>query len=133
MKSSSNTISAEGKFNNAIAILDYSKIENRFFKDPVFLEEILNTFSNTAKSCLQDIRAARANKNAVLLANSAHKLLGSAMNFSNGYIVNYLQQLETDARENGFTEVPEEDVNKLSKSILDMNQQLHELCETWKQ
>ena len=116
---------------NTVAFLDIPKLEARFFKDSKFLGEILDNFAVTAKNCLDEIELAVKNNNPILLANSSHKLLGSAMNFSNSYAVRYLQEIELEARENGRIIVDSDDVKKLRVSIDTMREQLTAICHSW--
>lgn len=116
---------------NTVAFLDVPKLEARFFKDSKFLGEILDSFSVTAKNCLDEIELAVKNNNPILLANSSHKLLGSAMNFSNSFAVRYLQEIELEAREQGRVIIDSEGVKKLRLSIDTMQKQLTTICNSW--
>ena len=112
-------------------LIDIKSLENRFFKDPDFLKEMLSNYVITSNNCLEEMKLAARNQNPSILANSCHKLLGSTLNFSNGYIARYLEDIEFNAREEKKIIVSVEELNKLEETIKMLQDQISELANSW--
>ncbi|NUM59625.1 MAG: hypothetical protein HUU56_13380 [Bdellovibrionaceae bacterium] len=121
------------KINNitTIGLIDIKNLENRFFKDPDFLKEMLSNYVITSNNCLEEMKLAARNQNPSILANSCHKLLGSTLNFSSGYIARYLEDIEFNAREEKKIIVSVEELNKLEETIKMLQDQISELANSW--
>lgn len=115
-----------------IGFLDIKKLEARFFKDADFLNEMLSNYIVTSKNCLEEMELAERNHNPVILANSCHKLLGSTLNFSNGYITHFLEDIEINAREHSKIIVTASDINHLKSLIESLQEQLSSIANSWR-
>lgn len=116
----------------SIGLLDTQKLESRFFRDADFLNEMLSNYIITSKNCIEEIEIAEKNKNPMMLANSTHKLLGSTLNFSSGYITRLLEDIELQAREHGKIIINDEDIIKLKEMIENLQQEIGKLATSWK-
>lgn len=115
-----------------IGFLDIKKLEARFFKDPDFLSEMLSNYIMTAKNCLEEMELAEKNQNVGIFANSAHKLLGSTLNFSTGYITHFLEDIETQARDHSKIIVTAQEIQHLKGLIESLQQQISEVANNWR-
>lgn len=115
-----------------IGFLDVKKLETRFFKDPDFLSEMLSNYIMTAKNCLEEMELAEKNQNVGILANSAHKLLGSTLNFSSGYITHFLEDIEIQARDQSKIIITAQDIQHLKSLIESLQIQISEVANDWR-
>lgn len=115
-----------------IGFLDVKKLETRFFKDPDFLSEMLSNYIMTAKNCLEEMELAEKNQNVGILANSAHKLLGSTLNFSSGYITHFLEDIEIQARDQSKIIITDQDIQHLKSLIESLQIQISEVANDWR-
>lgn len=115
-----------------IGFLDVKKLETRFFKDPDFLSEMLSNYIITAKNCLEEMELAEKNQNVGILANSAHKLLGSTLNFSSGYITHFLEDVEIQARDQSKIIISYQDIQHLKTLIESLQNQISEVANNWR-
>lgn len=115
-----------------IGFLDVKKLETRFFKDPDFLSEMLSNYIITAKNCLEEMELAEKNQNVGILANSAHKLLGSTLNFSSGYITHFLEDIEIQARDQSKIIITFQDIQHLKTLIESLQNQISEVANNWR-
>lgn len=120
-------------FSNVVGFLDTQVLEERFFKDPVFLMEILERYQKTCHDCLADLRSAAEKQLALEFANAAHKLKGSTLNFSKFYIANWLEEMERNARNENRIPVSQDDLDHLESLLAEMITQLENLGQRWKQ
>lgn len=115
-----------------IGFLDIKKLEARFFKDADFLSEMLSNYIITSKNCLEEMELAERNQNPVILANSCHKLLGSTLNFSSGYITHFLEDIELNARDHSKIIVTASDIKHLKSLIATLQDQLSAIANSWR-
>lgn len=120
-------------FANVVGFLDTQVLENRFYKDPVFLSEILDRYQKTCTDCISDLKSASKNSDAVGFANAAHKLKGSTLNFSKFYIANWLEELEAAARLKNEIPASAEELEHLDSLLRELIMQLQDLGNRWRQ
>lgn len=111
--------------------LNIKSIEATFFRDGLFLKEILESYLATYQECLQNMREGIRAHDGATLSKASHKLKGSTMNFSQSLITQKLEQLESAGKKEFLSEALESQVAILEVEIHELFLQLNQLADQW--